>query len=111
MDALVQELASKTMLSVAVFQLIDSIMSCTNGMLRGLGRQQFAAIVVFVVNYLGAVPLALWLELGAPDLQLNGIWIGLGAGMCLIAIAETTYMKTIRWQDCVESVKRREGME
>ncbi|KXJ89228.1 hypothetical protein Micbo1qcDRAFT_166044, partial [Microdochium bolleyi] len=98
------------MLSVAAFQLIDSVINCTNGLLRGLGRQQFAACVVFAVNYLFAVPFAIWLELGAPGLELRGLWIGLGCGMCLTAVAETAYLKTISWQDCVDGVKEREGV-
>ncbi|KAH7026328.1 MATE efflux family protein [Microdochium trichocladiopsis] len=116
-DPHVRDIASRTMLSVAAFQLIDAVINCTNGLLRGLGRQQFAAGVVFAVNYLGAVPLALWLELGSgnttigPRLELSGAWIGLGCGMCLTAVVETVYLKTMNWQACVESAKRREGVE
>ncbi|KAI2469791.1 MATE efflux family protein [Annulohypoxylon bovei var. microspora] len=109
-DDAVCDLASKTMLTVAVFQIIDAIICCSNGLLRGLGRQSFAAWVVFAINYLGAVPLAMWLELGPPALGLNGVWIGLGSGMVLIAIIEGIYMKSMRWQDCVASVKLREGL-
>ncbi|KAI3553886.1 MATE efflux family protein [Colletotrichum paranaense] len=109
-DAEVQRLTSDSMLAVAAFQLIDSIISGCNGVLRGLGRQAVAAFVVFAVNYLAAVPLAVWLELGSPGLELDGAWIGLGGGMVVIAIIECIYMKVIRWQDCVESVRDREGM-
>ncbi|KAL7620507.1 hypothetical protein AAE478_009502 [Parahypoxylon ruwenzoriense] len=109
-DPAVCSLASKTMLAVAAFQIIDAIICCTNGLLRGLGRQSVAAWVVFVVNYLGAVPIAIWLELGSPGWELNGVWIGLGCGMVLIAAIEGLYMKTLRWQDCVASVKLREGL-
>lgn len=109
-DPAVCDLASRTMLTVAVFQIIDSIICCTNGLLRGLGRQSVAAWVVFAVNYLGAVPVAIWLELGSPGLELNGVWIGLGCGMVLIAAIEALYMKALRWQDCVASVKVREGL-
>ncbi|KAI0882307.1 MATE efflux family protein [Annulohypoxylon maeteangense] len=109
-DDVVCDIASKTMLTVAVFQIIDAIICCTNGLLRGLGRQSFAAWVVLAVNYLGAVPLAMWLELGSPALGLNGVWIGLGSGMVLTAVIEGAYMKSMRWQDCVASVKSREGL-
>ncbi|OTB03011.1 hypothetical protein M426DRAFT_322239 [Hypoxylon sp. CI-4A] len=109
-DHAVRDIASKTMLTVGVFQIIDAIICCTNGLLRGLGRQSVAAWVVFIVNYIGAVPLAMWLELGSPSLELNGLWIGLGCGMVLIATVEAIYMKTMRWQDCVASVKLREGL-
>ncbi|KAI2604497.1 MATE efflux family protein [Hypoxylon fragiforme] len=110
-DKRVCELAANTMLTVAVFQVIDSIINCTNGLLRGLGRQGFAAWVVFAVNYLGAVPLAMWLELGSPGWGLQGVWIGLGCGMVVIAVVEGIYMKMMRWEDCVESAKEREEGE
>ncbi|KAF9881549.1 MATE efflux family protein [Colletotrichum karsti] len=109
-DARVQELATKSMLAVGAFQLIDSIICGCNGVLRGLGRQSVAAYVVFAVNYIAAVPIAVWLELGSPAMELDGAWIGLGGGMVVIAIIECIYLKVIRWQDCVESVRSREGI-
>ncbi|KAK1996715.1 MATE efflux family protein [Colletotrichum falcatum] len=109
-DAVVQQLTRSSMLAVSAFQLIDSIISGCNGVLRGLGQQSVAACIVFVVNYLAAVPLAVWLELGTPDMGLNGAWIGLGGGMVVIAIIECIYMKALRWQDCVERVREREGL-
>lgn len=107
-DAYVRELATGAMLSVAAFQIIDAINSGTNGVLRGLGRQSVAAWVIFPVNYLAAVPFAMWLELGSPQLGLHGIWIGLGLGLVVCASIECLYMKAMRWQDCVESAKMRE---
>ncbi|KAF6821830.1 mate efflux family protein [Colletotrichum musicola] len=110
-DAAVREIAAGSMLVVGAFQIIDAIICGCNGVLRGLGRQSVAACVVFAVNYLGAVPLAVWLELGPLGLELDGAWIGLGGGMVVIAVTECVYMKLIRWQDCVESVRSREGIQ
>ncbi|KAK7757596.1 hypothetical protein SLS62_000611 [Diatrype stigma] len=109
-DAVVRELAVAAAASVAVFQVVDAVICGTNGVLRGLGRQDVAACVVFVVNYAAAVPLAVWLELGSPRWGLDGVWIGVGAGMVLIAVVECVYMKVLRWQDCVDVVKLREGL-
>ncbi|KAJ3558156.1 hypothetical protein NPX13_g9772 [Xylaria arbuscula] len=102
-------MATKTLLAVGVFQVIDAFICFTNGTLRGLGRQSFAAMVVIVINYAAAVPTAIWLELGPSGLGLNGVWIGLGSGMVVIATIECCYMKFLRWNDCVESAKMREG--
>ncbi|KAI0377688.1 MATE efflux family protein [Hypomontagnella monticulosa] len=110
-DPVVCDLASKTMFAVGAFQIIDAIICCTNGLLRGLGHQSVAAWVVLAVNYLGSVPAAMWLELGSPGFELNGVWIGLGCGMVLTAIIEGSYMKVLKWQDCVASVKLREGLQ
>ncbi|KAH6977181.1 mate-domain-containing protein [Ilyonectria sp. MPI-CAGE-AT-0026] len=108
-DPEVVEIATTAMFTVAAFQIIDSLIAGCNAMLRGLGRQSVAAWVVLAVNYLGAVPLAIWLELGSPHLKVNGIWIGLGCGMVLIALIECLYMKWTNWQDCVDEAKERES--
>lgn len=107
-DSTVKDLAIRSMVTVACFQIIDSIICGTNGVLRGLAKQSVAAWVVLAVNYLGAVPFAIWLELGSPSLKLDGLWIGLGSGMVVIAVIECAYMKWISWQDCVDDVKERE---
>ncbi|KAI9152348.1 transporter [Paramyrothecium foliicola] len=110
-DETVRRLAYDAMVVVAAYQIIDSIMNGCNSMLRGLGQQTFAAKAVFAINYLVSVPLAIWLELGPLNLRLHGAWIGLGAGMVMIAIMEVAYMKTIRWEDCIQNAKDREHME
>ncbi|EON95877.1 putative mate efflux family protein [Phaeoacremonium minimum UCRPA7] len=107
-DAIVQDIVAKSMYAVGAFQVFDAIICGCNGTLRGLSRQSVAACVVFAVDYLVAVPFAIWLELGRLHLDLNGVWIGLGLGMVVIAIIECTYMKLISWQDCVNSVRLRE---
>lgn len=107
-DEYVQSLAATAMTTVAVFEIIDSLNVGMNGVLRGLGRQSFAGVVVFPVNYLFAVPLAIWLELGSPDLKLHGPWIGLGLGLLVTVGINCTYMKLLKWQNCVESAKSRE---
>jgi MATE family multidrug resistance protein len=107
-DDYVRSIATKSMKTVAVFQIIDAINVGANGVLRGLGRQSFAGIVVFPVNYLFAVPFAIWLELGSPDLKIDGTWIGLGLGLVISVSIICVYMKSMRWQDCVDSVKSRE---
>lgn len=104
-DSTVRELATKAMLSVGAFQVIDSILCGCNGILRGLGRQSIAAWVVFGVNYLAAIPFAIWLELGPLKMGLNGVWIGLGSGMVVIGIIEVIYMRMIDWKKCVDDLK------
>ncbi|KAI5460589.1 mate-domain-containing protein [Mariannaea sp. PMI_226] len=107
-DSEVVDLATRTLVTVAVFQVIDAILSGCNAALRGLGRQVVAARVVVAVNYLAAVPFAMWLELGSPGLGLDGIWIGLGCGMALIATIECWYMRSISWEECSRRVRQRE---
>lgn len=108
-DPVVCALAARTIVALSVFQVIDSLICFTNGMLRGLGRQVVAAGIVTLVNYCAAVPFAVWLELGPSGLGLTGCWLGCGCGMIVIAAVECCYMKFLRWQDCVDRVKLREG--
>lgn len=107
-DPTTREIASNSFLTVALFQVTDAILSGTNGMMRGLGRQDVAAWIVTVVNYTAAVPLAMWLELGPLRWELDGLWIGFAVGSVGTIVAEGLYMRWMDWQKCVESVKERE---
>ncbi|KAI1742899.1 MATE efflux family protein [Xylaria scruposa] len=102
----VYALAAGTMVVVSLFQIIDAFICFTNGILRGLGRQSVAACIVIVVNYTAAVPLALWLELGPPELGLSGAWTGVASGMVIVAIIECCYMKLVSWDRCVSRVRK-----
>ncbi|KAF5018398.1 hypothetical protein F66182_9627 [Fusarium sp. NRRL 66182] len=104
----VRRLVANTMLAVAAFQVVDSIICGCNGVLRGLARQSVAAWAVFFVNYLAAVPLAIYMELGPWQMGLNGVWIGLGSGFVVVASIEIIYMIRVDWRSSVEMVKARE---
>ncbi|CAG9940343.1 unnamed protein product [Clonostachys rosea f. rosea IK726] len=110
-DSAVREIATGSMFTVSIFHTLDAISCGCNGMMRGLARQSVSAWVVMLVNYLGAVPLALWLELGAPHLKLNGLWMGYGCGLLLTAVLQCGYMKWLRWADLIEDVRKREAEE
>ncbi|KAM0345093.1 hypothetical protein ACHAPU_006979 [Fusarium lateritium] len=107
-DESVRRIVADTMLAVAAFQVVDSIICGCNGVLRGLARQSVAAWVVFCVNYLAAVPIAVWLELGPLHLGLNGVWSGIIGGSAVIAAVEVVYMIRVDWRRSVETVKCRE---
>lgn len=109
-DPTTREIASRSFLTVSIFQIVDAVVAGTNGLMRGLGRQDVAAWIVFIVNYTGAVPLAIWLELGPLKWELDGLWTGFGVGQAVTIAAEASYMKWLDWQRCVASVKEREEM-
>lgn len=109
-DTAIREITSHCFVTVAIFQVVDSIVCGTNGMMRGLGRQDVAAWVVCIVNYAGAVPFAIWLELGPWKWGLDGVWIGFAIGQVATIVLEGTYMRWLKWQKCVDSVKAREDM-
>ncbi|KAF4460889.1 ethionine resistance [Fusarium albosuccineum] len=107
-DPSIHHLVSNTMFAVAAFQIVDATIGGCNGILRGLAKQSFAAWVVFFINHVSAVPLAIWLELGPWRMGLDGVWIGLGSGLAVIAIIEVSYMIGIDWRGSIEYAKSRE---
>lgn len=109
-DQAIRELAVESMWLAAVFEIIDSLVCGTNGLLRGLGKQSAAAFIAVSINYLEAVPLAIWLELGAPALGIDGVWIGFGSGVALTIALECLYVRCLDWQGVVDNVKCREDI-
>ena len=107
-DPAIRELAVNSMWLAAVFEVIDSVVCGTNGLLRGLGKQSAAAYIAVSVNYLEAVPLAMWLELGLPALGIDGVWVGFGSGVALTIVLECLYVRLLDWQGVVDKVKCRE---
>lgn len=107
-DPATRAIAARSFLTVALFQVADAVLCGANGVMRGLGRQDVAAVVVTAVNYGGAVPLAVWLELGPLRWELDGLWIGFAVGSVATIVAEGVYVRWMDWQKCVESVKERE---
>lgn len=106
-DPRVQAIVFNTIPVVATFQIIDAIVAGNSGTLRGFGRQSVAAWASIVINYLCALPLALWLGLGPANLQLVGFWVPMQGGMVIIACIEALTMKLMSWQKCVEDAHSR----
>ncbi|POS77706.1 MATE efflux family protein [Diaporthe helianthi] len=109
-DEAIRELAVDSMWLAAVFEVIDSLVCGTNGLLRGLGKTSAAAYFAISINYLEAVPLAIWLELGAPALGIDGVWVGFGSGVALTIALECLYVRLLDWQRVVDKVKCREDV-
>ncbi|KAF2452901.1 mate-domain-containing protein [Lineolata rhizophorae] len=108
-DEAVREIVRTTVAAVAGFQFFDAVACGVHGIVRGLGAQAIAGWVTFGVNYAYAVPLALVLELGPPKLGLNGLWVALGSGLCLVAVIEGVIVKCIDWQRfAIDATKRDE---
>jgi MATE family multidrug resistance protein len=107
-DHAVRALILRAMPVVALFQLFDATTCCVHGIMRGLGRQNIGGWVTFCVNYLYAVPLALYLELGPLRLGLSGLWIALSSGLALLTVVETVVIMVLDWGRCVDDARNRE---
>lgn len=53
------------------------------------------------VNYIFAVPLALYLELGKPAMGINGLWLAVSIGLVVITVVETLSFTIRSWDKCI----------
>ncbi|EME42628.1 hypothetical protein DOTSEDRAFT_81447 [Dothistroma septosporum NZE10] len=88
-DDNVSEIIRITLPFVAIFVVFDATQNWPHGVVRGFGWQSIGAWVTFILGYLYATPLAIYLELGPPHLGIRGLWIGLGSGLVAVTIVET----------------------
>ena len=90
---------------VATAQFFDALLAISNGLLRGLGRQEVGGWVNICVYYCLAIPCSLALTFGPPKMGLSGLWIGpcLGVGVGSVAIA--MYMRMTAWDRAVEDAR------
>ncbi|KAK4613442.1 hypothetical protein CLAFUW4_09043 [Fulvia fulva] len=88
-DDEVAEIIRITLPFVAILVVFDATQNWPHGVVRGFGWQSIGAWVTFVLGYLYATPLAIYLELGPPHLGIRGLWIGLGSGLLAVTVIET----------------------
>jgi multidrug resistance protein, MATE family len=93
---------------VALAQFFDATTALVNGLVRGLGRQFVGGFINLGVYYILAVPLALFLAFGSPQMGLAGLWIGPCSGLAAITFVEGAYVKWSNWQSAVDDARDRE---
>lgn len=107
-DEAVRTIISNVIPIVAAAQVFDALLAISNGLLRGLGRQEFGGYINLGVYYLFAIPLSALLTFGPPQLELEGLWIGPCLGLGLGASIMGIYMKFTNWAKAVEDARARE---
>lgn len=85
-------LAAQILPFAGAFQLSDGTQVVAGGVLRGMGRPDAAALVNLFGYYLLALPLAYVLAF-ARGQGLTGVWIGLAAGLTLVALALLVWVR------------------
>ena len=90
-NAVVIDLAASYLVLAGIFQLVDATQAVGVGMLRGLGDTRvpmvFAGLGYWGVGMPLGIALAFWAKL-----EGVGIWIGLSAGLAVVAV-----LVTVRW--------------
>jgi multidrug resistance protein, MATE family len=107
-DKVVREHITSVLPIVASAQLFDALLAISNGLLRGLGRQNIGGWVNLGVYYLLALPLSFTLTFGPPRLELAGLWVGPCLGLGLGALMMGLYMRFTDWEKAVEDARSRE---
>ncbi|CAO0798304.1 unnamed protein product [Mucor circinelloides] len=105
-DEDVVQLVSKIMPLCAMFQIADGLSGVCGGVIRGLGRQSFAAWVNLFSYYVVALPLGYYLTF-VLDWDLNGLWIALTLALFLVASSSLIFLSFINWESEVNKAQER----
>ncbi|OAP64907.1 hypothetical protein AYL99_00879 [Fonsecaea erecta] len=90
----------------AAFQLFDALAANCNGILRGLGRQEFGGYVQLFCYYVFAMPISFGTAFGA-GWGLWGLWTGVALALGLVALIEFVYLARTDWQRSVDEARAR----
>lgn len=93
---------------VAAAQVFDALNALSNGLTRGMGRQNIAGWTNLGVYYLFGIPLSLTLTFGPPKLELAGLWTGPFIGLGMTATVLYIYMRCTDWNKAVDEARARE---
>jgi multidrug resistance protein, MATE family len=99
-------IVSKILPLCAAFQLFDALAAVCNGVLRGLGRQEFGGYVQLFCYYVIAMPISMGTAFGA-GWGLWGLWTGVALALGLVAAIEFWYLSKTDWQRSVEEARSR----
>lgn len=106
-DAQVASIVSRILPLCAAFQLFDALAANCNGILRGLGRQEFGGYVQLFCYYVIAMPLSFGTAFGL-HWGLWGLWTGVALALGVVAAIEFVYLYgVLDWEKCVEDATRR----
>lgn len=110
-DREVEAIVSGVLPLLASFQFFDALAACCNGMLRGLGRQEFGGYLQVFAYYVLALPVSFGLAFGA-GWDLIGLWTGVSIGMAMVCVVELIYLNKVDWNKAVEeAIARNEADE
>lgn len=105
-DSEVIEIVSGLLPLLAASQFFDALAACCNGMLRGLGRQEFGVYLQVFAYYILALPVSFVPAFGA-GWGLIGLWTGVSIAMALVGFVELIYLSKVDWNRAVEEATAR----
>lgn len=90
----------------ALFQITDGLSGVCGGVIRGMGRQSFAAWVNLFSYYVVALPIGYYLTF-VLDWDLTGLWVGLTLALVLVASFEVAFLLLADWNTEVRRTQDR----
>ena len=105
-DPDVRRIVSNILPLCAAFQLFDALAANCNGILRGLGRQEFGGYVQLFCYYVIAMPISMGTAFGL-GWGLEGLWTGVAIALGLVAGIEFWYLSRTDWERSVEEARGR----
>jgi MATE family multidrug resistance protein len=100
------EQAKTLLLITTAFQFSDAFNACVQGVFRGSGRQALAAKYNFVAFYIIGIPLGYTLGV-REGYGVEGLWLGITAGLFSIAIGGTTVVMQSDWKKLASEANSR----
>ncbi|KAJ5097918.1 hypothetical protein N7532_004919 [Penicillium argentinense] len=90
----------------AAFQLFDAIAAVTNGILRGLGRQEIGGYIQLFCYYAIAMPISMGSTFSL-GWGVMGLWTGVALALMLVSGIECVFITHISWERSVEEAMER----
>lgn len=90
----------------ALIIICDYIQGVQGGIIRGMGYQHFASLIMIIWYWLVAIPIAYILAFKF-DYRIKGVWLGLPAGSLLIWSSFTSILFITDWRKLANEVHQR----
>lgn len=105
----VADLISRVLPLCASFQLFDATAASCNGILRGLGMQEFGGYVQVFSYYAVAIPISLGTSFGL-GWDLWGLWTGVAIALFLVSCLEAVFLYRVDWERSVVDARKRNDL-
>ncbi|EHA47274.1 multidrug and toxin extrusion protein 1 [Pyricularia oryzae 70-15] len=105
-DPEVIEIVARTMPILVVLQFFDAVCAISQGLLRGLGQQEFAGYSNIISYYAIALPISFATALGL-GWELKGLWFGVTIGLAVVMVVEYSYLRWYDWNRAVRDAENR----
>ncbi|NXQ16464.1 S47A1 protein, partial [Peucedramus taeniatus] len=92
-----------------VFHLFEAMSGACSGVLRGIGKQKFGAIINAVSYYGVGMPLAAVL-LFVAKIGVIGLWISMLICVFILCTSFLTYISRLDWEKAAKEAQRRAGV-